>query len=60
MGRRRIVVVRDLTKIREAERAREASEARYRNLFDSMADAIVIHRGVMSSDVNESFLTIFG
>lgn len=51
----------DITRLREAEEALAASEARYHNLFESMRDAILITGTELDIvDCNPAFSTLFG
>ncbi|NJB67849.1 diguanylate cyclase (GGDEF)-like protein/PAS domain S-box-containing protein [Desulfobaculum xiamenense] len=54
------VILNDITEFRNAERAAQRSEERFRRIFDSTYDAVVIHDLDGSIiDVNESMLSIF-
>jgi PAS domain S-box-containing protein len=52
--------VKDITRRYEAESALQESEERYRGLFESAADAIVILQGERLVDCNERALEMFG
>jgi PAS domain S-box-containing protein len=53
-------VGRDITDEREAELARNASEARYRELFERSPTPLVLHRDAVVLDANVAALTLFG
>lgn len=59
-GTKRIVVIRDLSTLLDAESARAASEARYRNLFDCTVEALVFHKAGEVIDINTAFELLFG
>jgi two-component system cell cycle sensor histidine kinase/response regulator CckA len=50
----------DITKRKLAEAARNESEARYRNLFESAGDAILLMTGDKFIDCNQKALSLYG
>jgi two-component system cell cycle sensor histidine kinase/response regulator CckA len=55
-----IVNLLDISESKAAERALRLSERRYRNLFESANDAIVIFAGNIIEDCNDQALKMFG
>jgi|GEM_PF-2004839 len=60
-ARARLLLIRDITMRRQAEAALEKSEASYRGLFNSVAEAIYIHgRDGCILDVNRGAVEMYG
>lgn len=55
-----VQVVRDVTEHRRVERALRESERRYRTLFETASDAILLMRGDCFVDCNARALALFG
>lgn len=56
-----IIMIEDVTGLREAERARIESEERFRSLFESSRDAIYFATGNGKFiDINQAFIELFG
>ncbi len=56
----RLIVLHDITPLKQASEALRESEERYRSLFEATFEAVVIHDGGTILDINQAFETIFG
>ncbi len=55
-----VIVMRDITPVKETEMALRDSETRYRSLFEATFESIIIHQDGIILDVNQAFEQMFG
>lgn len=55
-----LALIKDVTKIRKAEKALQESEERFRRLAETTNESIAVHEKGKILEVNEAFLKLFG